>query len=167
LVSSQGIKKKGAHQFGEQGVRVTREYFQPDGKPFAAQSHKLGEVVYIRVTVENLKQQSQHELALVDRIPAGWEIEGVTSRSSIHGKRFYSAPQWSSDHYNLRDARVEVFGDLNAGQKRQFVYSVRAVTSGDFYIPPVDIEAMYDPTVWSRQSGGMLSIQGSWDDSLL
>jgi uncharacterized protein YfaS (alpha-2-macroglobulin family) len=44
---------------------------------------------------------------------------------------------------------------------------VRVVTSGKFTIPPVEAEAMYDPTLWARDKGGTAVIGGPWTGKLL
>jgi len=44
---------------------------------------------------------------------------------------------------------------------------VRVVTSGRFTIPPVEAEAMYDPTLWARAKGGTAVVSGPWTGKLL
>ena len=68
---------------------------------------------------------------------------------------------------NLRDDRLEVFGELRSGETRAVVYEVRAVTAGSFTVPDVRAEAMYDPELWARETGQVLDIQGPWDRFLL
>jgi uncharacterized protein YfaS (alpha-2-macroglobulin family) len=67
----------------------------------------------------------------------------------------------------LRDDRLEAFGALAPGAKKKIVYSVRAVTSGKYTIPPVELEAMYDPTLWAREKGGTAVVGGPWTGKLL
>jgi uncharacterized protein YfaS (alpha-2-macroglobulin family) len=47
------------------------------------------------------------------------------------------------------------------------VYGVRAVTSGRFTLPPVEAEAMYDPSLWAREPGGQVRVEGDWKEFLL
>jgi uncharacterized protein YfaS (alpha-2-macroglobulin family) len=68
---------------------------------------------------------------------------------------------------NMRDDHLEAFGTLNPGESKKIVYTVRAVTSGKFTIPPVEAEAMYDPTLWTRAKGGTAVIGGPWAGKLL
>ena len=63
--------------------------------------------------------------------------------------------------------RLEAFGSLPPGQTKKIVYTVRAVTSGKFTIPPVEAEAMYDPTLWARDKGGTAVVSGPWTGKLL
>jgi len=68
---------------------------------------------------------------------------------------------------NLRDDRIELFGSIGAGETRTFVYAARVVTAGEFTIPPVEAEAMYDPRIWAREDGRKITISGPWKDYLL
>jgi uncharacterized protein YfaS (alpha-2-macroglobulin family) len=68
---------------------------------------------------------------------------------------------------NLRDDHLETFGTLPAKTSRQLVYTVRVVTSGRFTIPPIEAGAMYDPTLWARESGGTAVVSGPWTGKLL
>ena len=49
----------------------------------------------------------------------------------------------------------------------RIIYTVRVVTSGKFTIPPVEAEAMYDPTLWARDKGGTAVVSGPWTGKLL
>jgi hypothetical protein len=68
---------------------------------------------------------------------------------------------------NLRDDRLEAFGTVPAAASKRIIYTVRVVTSGKFTIPPVEAEAMYDPTLWARDKGGTAVIGGPWTGKLL
>ncbi len=121
----------------------------------------MGDVVYTIVTVQNTSPERQQNLALVDRLPAGFEIEnphlGRNSTITVVSEE----DQWSIDSMNMRDDRVEYFGGLASGETRKVVYAVRAVTGGRFTVPPVEAEAMYDGNLWARQvSSSKLVVQG-------
>ena len=170
IISTEGVKKEGSYTYGSRGVSVKRELLKPDGTPLAtnkgALSNTLGDMIYVRLTVSNLQQVKQHELALVDHLPAGWEPERIDPNDPQLSS-FYNKEVWSKEHFNIRDQRIEVFGDLAAGQTAQFVYVVRAVTAGQFFVPPVELEAMYNSDIGARESGTLLKVAGPWDGSLL
>ena len=50
---------------------------------------------------------------------------------------------------------------------KKLIYTVRAVTSGTFTVPPVEAGAMYDPTLWARGPGGTAVVAGPWTGKLL
>jgi uncharacterized protein YfaS (alpha-2-macroglobulin family) len=72
------------------------------------------------------------------------------------------AELWATDFMNMRDDRIHAFGALAPRQPRKVIYTVRAVTSGTFALPPVELEAMYDPALWARAKGGAAVIGGPW-----
>jgi len=41
-----------------------------------------------------------------------------------------------------------------------------ATLAGEFTIPPVSAEAMYDPTIWAQKQGQRISIGGPWSQYL-
>ena len=103
-------------------------------------------------------------IALVDRLPAGWEIENPRlGRSEATPEWLDDEALWAADHMDLRDDRIEVFGHLENREQRKVVYAVRAVTAGDFQLPPAEAEAMYEPRHWARAGGGTASVRGPWE----
>jgi uncharacterized protein YfaS (alpha-2-macroglobulin family) len=59
---------------------------------------------------------------------------------------------------DIRDDRLLLYVNLQANKPAVFYYGLRAVTRGDFTLPPVSAEAMYDPTYTSIQSSGMIKV---------
>ncbi len=70
---------------------------------------------------------------------------------------------WQRDHMNVRGDRIAAFGAVPKGAAgKSLVYAVRATTAGDFMVPPVEAEAMYDPRNWAREAGDRVTIVGPW-----
>ena len=67
----------------------------------------------------------------------------------------------------LRDDRLEAFGTLGVRETKKLNYTIRAVTSGTYATPPVEAEAMYDPTLWAREKGETAVVGGPWTGKLL
>lgn len=57
------------------------------------------------------------------------------------------------EYVDVREDRVNLFGWVD-GTGTDFTYEVRATNRGQFVIPPVSAEAMYDPEVRASSSGG-------------
>jgi alpha-2-macroglobulin len=102
----------------------------------------------------------RYHVALVDNLPAGFEIinsELAVSESLPEDRRmsavsyrynFYGA-KWF-DHQNLRDERAEVFKDLLYEGVWHYSYIARATTPGDFVASPAKAEEMYAPETFGR-----------------
>jgi uncharacterized protein YfaS (alpha-2-macroglobulin family) len=106
-------------------------------------------------------------VALTDRVPAGFEIENPRLGRSTPLDWARPDDQWAADYLDVRDDRITVFGALEPGQARTVVYAVRAVTAGTFTLPPAEAEAMYDPRQWARVEGGTIEVASPWKDQLL
>lgn len=166
ILSSEGVRKGASYQTGGEGLALRRSYRTASGEPYDLSSGdiELGDVIYAVVEIDNETGERVQNIALVDRFPAGWEIENPRlSRGGGTVDWIDRDELWSVDYMNLRDDRVEVFGALERGQSRSFVYALRAVTAGTFTSPPVEAEAMYDPSRWAREAGGKVVITGPWE----
>ncbi len=165
VVNSEGVRPNGTYKVGGNGLAVSRTYRSQDGTEIdvaAADSLKLGDVLFVEVDIENTSGAYIQNIALVDRLPAGFEIENPRLGRTTAIDWLDPKDLWSMDFMNMRDDRIQVFGGLAAKQKAKVVYSVRAVTSGKFTVPPVEAEAMYDATLWARAKGGTAVVGGPW-----
>ncbi|WP_309889394.1 MG2 domain-containing protein [Archangium sp.] len=169
VLASDGVRADGQYRTGGEGLTLSRQYRNLAGDVLDVQggSVNLAELVYVEVEVKNTSGERIQNIALVDRLPAGWEIENARLGRGGSVEWASSEEQWSADYVNIRDDRVEVFGSLDAGESKKVVYAVRAVTSGKFTLPPVEAEAMYDPRIWAREAGGTVEVSGPWADFLL
>lgn len=166
ILSSEGVREVPDWRTGGEGLRLQRRYLNAAGQPLGGVFEmRLGELVYIELALSNTSPERVSNIALVDRIPAGWEIENPRLGRDGSVDWIDQETLWKADHMNLRDDRIEVFGHLEKGQSRKVVYAVRAVTAGQFTVPTVEAEAMYDPRIWAREEGRPVTIFGPWTDS--
>jgi uncharacterized protein YfaS (alpha-2-macroglobulin family) len=164
MVNAAGVRASGEYKVGGNGLAVRRTFHTLDGNDLdpAAGTLKLGDLLYVVVEVENTSGADVENLALVDRLPAGFEIENPRLGRTTKPDWIKDDDQWTVDFMNLRDDHLEAFGRLPAKAVRQVVYTVRAVTSGTFTQPPIELEAMYDATLWARAKGGAVTVGGPW-----
>jgi len=164
ILTSEGVREGVEAPAGGEGLVLTRRYRDAAGEPvdWEAGGHALGDLVYVELTLSNTSAERIANLALVDRIPAGWEIENPRLGRGSAPAWVNADEQWALDHLDLRDDRLEVFGHLDRGASGTVVYAVRATAAGRFTIPPVEAEAMYDPRIWARQPGREIFVNGPW-----
>jgi uncharacterized protein YfaS (alpha-2-macroglobulin family) len=162
LVASEGVQQGAVWQEGAEGIRVSRRYLTQEGAPIDPTGLSLGDLVVVRVDLRNTTAEDMRNVALVDRLPAGFEIENANLGRDRVIDVVDTSLLWQRDHMNVRDDRVEVFGTLPKGGDVSFTYAVRATSAGDFVVPPVEAEAMYDPRFWGREVGDRVVIQGPW-----
>jgi uncharacterized protein YfaS (alpha-2-macroglobulin family) len=147
---------------GGEGLRIERRYHRAEGEPFDPQGEglALGELVHVELAITNTGPERVSNLALVDRVAAGLEIENPRLGRDRATDWIDSDELWEADHLDVRDDRLEVFGMLEPGQTRKVVYSVRATASGRFTVPASQVEAMYDPRRWARGSAMTVTVKG-------
>ncbi len=162
VVTTEGTRDGENVPTGGSGLELERQIVTADGRP--ASEAKLGDPLYARVALTNTTGRNLVNVAMVDRIPAGLEIENPRLGREGVPEALGGLELWHTDHMNLRDDRVELFGTIPAGQTRYVVYGVRAVTAGEFTQPPVSAEAMYDPTRWARELGGTFVVHAPWEE---
>ena len=90
-------------------------------------------------------------------LPAGFEIENprLESRAGIPWMRDKG---FKPDYMDIRDDRIIFFGTFKRNQPQKIYYALRAVTRGEFTLPPVSAEAMYDPAKSSVASNGTIKV---------
>ncbi|MCP3956726.1 MAG: hypothetical protein GY719_02620 [bacterium] len=164
ILSSEGVREVPDWRTGGEGMSLRRRYLDAAGKEIQVASKvKLGDLVYVELTARNTSAERIANIALVDRIPAGWEIENPRLGRDATAGWLDSDDLWQVDHMDLRDDRIELFGHLDRGETRKVVYAARAVTAGRFTIPPVEAEAMYDPRIWAREATRRIEIAAPGD----
>lgn len=167
VVSSRGVLSGRPAPTGGNGLALTRTWQRSGGRPLLGSAGKvapsaLGDILYTTVHLTNRTRKTIDNVALVDRVPAGWEIENPRIGGRGLPDWLELDTRWKADHLNVRDDRVEVFGSIEPGRTVSFSYAVRAVTAGSFAVPPVEAEAMYDPRLWARESGQTVVVEGPW-----
>jgi alpha-2-macroglobulin len=164
VIHSEGVRPGKRYPVGGNGLAVTRTYRSLDGTELdpAAGELALGDLAYVEVELANTSGVTIQNIALVDRLPAGFEIENPRLGRTVRLDWVEPDELWHVDFQNMRDDRIEAFGALAPRARKKIVYTVRAVTSGRFTIPPVEAEAMYDPSLWARAAGGTAVVGGPW-----
>lgn len=128
----------------QKGLALKRQFFDDAGEPVDISSIKQGDSFYAVYQVTQEGYQWIDEVALVQILPAGWEIENLRL---VGG----DLPDWAGE-YNLgqeeyvdiRDDRIMWFFDKHYSLSYDFIVKINAVTVGEFYLPPTLVEAMYN-----------------------
>jgi uncharacterized protein YfaS (alpha-2-macroglobulin family) len=99
------------------------------------------------------------ELALVQVLPSGWEIENIRLLEE-------AVPSWMKkwnlnreEYLDIRDDRIMWFFDINDYRKTfDFVVKLTAVTAGEFILPPTLFEAMYNDKYKAVKKGKFVRV---------
>ncbi len=137
-------------------LQVRRRYLSENGEPIADSVFRHGELIVAEISVKALTTDLEN-VVVVDMLPAGFEIENPRLESRA-GIPWLSKKRFKPDYTDIRDDRLIFFGKFPRRKVQKFYYSLRAVTQGEFILPPVTAEAMYDPSKSSVGSGGRISV---------
>ena len=136
------------------GIEVFRELVDQDTKDAKPLDKlKVGQGVTVRIRVRNVSPDALNNLALLDLMPGGFEIEANSLRP---GKETPGA-----DHVDVREDRNVFFCALGKGEVKTFVYRIKPVTAGTFVIPPVFAESMYDRGIKGRAGGSKMVVESA------
>ena len=163
------------------GFTVLRQYEAVDNADDVKQNGdgswtiKSGARVRVRLTM--VAQARRYHVALVDNLPAGFEIlnpelavtEAIPADSNpnravtTYGSRSYGHGWWWTrywmEHQNFRDERAEAFASLLWEGVYNYSYVARATTPGTFVAPPAKAEEMYHPETFGRTGTDFVKVE--------
>ncbi|HSJ03464.1 MAG: hypothetical protein ACAI34_16510, partial [Verrucomicrobium sp.] len=132
------------------GLEVYRELLDKDGK--AVEKLKVGEGATISLRVRNISGESLQNLAVLDLLPGGFEVEPNALRPGMG-----TVP--GADYVDVREDRNVFFCSLDKGAVKTFTYRIKPVAAGTFVIPPVFAEAMYDKAIKGQGMGAKVTVE--------
>jgi uncharacterized protein YfaS (alpha-2-macroglobulin family) len=62
------------------------------------------------------------------------------------------------DYQDIRDDRVYTYFSLRKNQSKTIKINLHAAYVGEYYMPAVHIEAMYDATISALKKGGLVKV---------
>jgi len=99
------------------------------------------------VTVRNQRNEHVENVALSQILPSGFEI--VNTRFTDYG----DATNNIADYIDIRDDRTNFYFGMKAGETKVFKILLNASYLGNYYLPGLQCEAMYDNTFLARTKG--------------
>ena len=135
------------------GIEILREYTDSEGNPVSRM--ELGKTYQARLKIRSLTRKSITNIALVDLFPACLEPD---TQSIREGNSSPSEETFLPDYTDIREDRLILYGTVDETLK-EFVYPVRAVYAGEFTVPPLFAEAMYDRDTYALQKTSVLTVE--------
>ena len=143
------------------GYTIERRYHRLDGTPVdLAQGVRQNDRLVVVLTVTEAKA-SAGRLLLVDRLPAGLEIDNpkLLDADALSGLAFAKS-EVAPVHTEFRDDRFVAAYERSPEQSAFFrvAYTVRAVSPGTYVHPAATIEDMYRPERFGRTGFGSMTV---------
>jgi len=142
------------------GYAVERNYYRLDGSQVQPSSIRQNDrmAVVLKVTEAEAREA---RLLLVDRLPAGFEIDNpnLVDSDTVSGLSWIKRDVEPA-HTEYRDDRFVAAFDRKPDQPAFFTvaYMVRAVSPGTYVHPPVQVEDMYRPERYGRTAFGSVEV---------
>lgn len=144
-------------------LRMDIRYASMDGKPMSVNDIRQGTDFTAIVSISNTSGTTDYtNLALTHIIPSGWEVynermtvpeaepqETTDSSGNVSGQYTYQ---------DIRDDRVLTYFNLRRGETKIFTIRLQATYAGNFILPSVQCEAMYDVNVQARSKAGRTTV---------
>ncbi|MBN1386900.1 MAG: hypothetical protein JW965_00545 [Bacteroidales bacterium] len=132
----------------KRGLDLSVQYLNREGKEIDPGSVIQGSDFKVIVSVRNTGMYSGGNIALSQIFPSGWEImntrlfEGAVTEENS-----------SYDYRDIRDDRVYTYFSLEPNQAKRFELTLTAAYEGEYILPAVVCEDMYDNSFFARTAG--------------
>jgi uncharacterized repeat protein (TIGR01451 family) len=132
------------------GLEVVREITGDDGSVLS--KLRVGDGATVRIRVRNSSPEALTNVAVLDLMPGGFELEPNGLKPGAN-----AVP--GADYVDVREDRAVFFTNLAKGETKTFSYRVKPVCTGQFIVPPVFAECMYDRGVKGSAGGGSITVE--------
>lgn len=150
-----GIDKAPKSLQQDEGLKIRRRYLDKKGDPVEMANIRQGDLVVVELSMESLGKTLDN-IVITDLLPMGLEIENA--RLSTSATLPWIKQGIRADYIDIRDDRFNIFLSIGS-DKRRYYYTTRAITVGNFAVPAVRAEAMYDPDIFSEANRSKMRIK--------
>jgi len=133
----------------QRGLDISIRYLGGDGKEVDPRSIRQGDDFRAVVNVRNTHMYPADNLALTQIFPSGWEIMNTRLFGGASAEE-----NTSYDYRDIRDDRVYTYFSLGPNEAKSFEVILTAAYEGEYTLPAVVCEDMYDNSFFAR-TGGM------------
>ena len=166
VVTQAGFDRNIPTQAIRNGLEITRDYVAPKGKTL--DSITLGDEIEVHVKIRATGAKGEGNIAVVDLLPGGFDPVQTLPPPPDAGAQAQSADTdqppaaptirvsgstWTPQYTDVREDRVVVYGTASP-DVQEYIYRIKASTSGKFVAPPAYGESLYDRRVQARAPGG-------------
>jgi hypothetical protein len=148
-VTLSGQPLQGEEKELSSNLKINVMYEDDGGNPVDISALKQGTDFIAKVTLEHSGMTFPYEnLALSQVFPSGWEIVNTRVQDVSSGLK-----EDGFDYRDYRDDRVYTFFSLQPYQKKTFRIRLNAAYAGNYYLPAVSCEAMYENNIQAHTKG--------------
>jgi len=157
-----GVPVAGNEQGMAKGLKLEVDYDVRDKKDSKVwnsmknQTLLQGSDIRIKVSISNTSNRNTENIALTIPVAAGMEIASTTEQTLTKAKY---------DYRDIRDDRAHYYFSLKKDATKVFYLLANASYKGRYYLPAINVEAMYDGKMKARQKGQWINISSEETDT--
>lgn len=138
-VITRGIIPAGKETKVEKGLGLTVQYFDQNDRSIKPANMQSGDSFTVRVSVANMTHKAVSNVALSVPVPTCWEFgnERIGDGDSGTASTDY-------DYRDIRDTFIHTYFTLKQDETKTFDFHATVAYNGNYYVPAVRAEAMYD-----------------------
>ena len=144
-INTAGKLNPGSETRIEENLKLSVVYQNEDDQEVSPETLKKGQRFKMRVRVDNKTQGALENLTLSIPIPTGWEItntrlggdDDTDSEDKRNTRQLY-------DFQDLKDTHIYTHFALDGYGTKNFEFTGTVTYGGEYYIPAIFVEAMYD-----------------------
>jgi uncharacterized protein YfaS (alpha-2-macroglobulin family) len=143
----------GQEKSGQNGLSLQVDYLTLSETVLDPSQLEQGTDFVMKVTVKNTGTVGKYEeVALTSIFPSGWEIRNTRLDPTQHLSNIVF------DYMDIRDDRIMTYFDLGPNEQKLFRFMLHASYLGRFYLPMINVEPMYDATIYARKAGQWIEV---------
>lgn len=149
-----GVPLEGMEEVSESNIKMEVTYKNMQGGSLDIRELQQGTDFVAEVSIANPGLRGNYEeLAITQIFPSGWEILNNRLDDTDQYQEGFKA-----DYLDIRDDRVLTYFDLRRNAKATFKVYLNASYQGEYYMPAVSVEAMYDNSIASNTKGHWVKV---------
>ncbi len=145
--TTQGLATQCPVEAAESGLQLAVTYLSEDGSPLDPSTLTQSTTFKAHFTIRNTTGKEIENVAITHIVPAGWEILGTQ-------------PSGEVSYQDQRDDRLLSYIDrFGNGKVVTIDLHLSATYSGQYYMPSIHAEAMYDATISGRTASSQCVVK--------
>jgi alpha-2-macroglobulin len=154
-ITTRGVPETVSREPESHGMTVTRSILTKDGATVESSAFEQAAAYVVALEIDC--DYAVENVVLVDKLPAGFEIENPRLAADALPSGAL-ASSVTPEHMDVRDDRmVLAFDKLDQG-RHTYHYIVRAVTPGEYEYPAAQAECMYDAAIRGKSAAQTITI---------
>jgi hypothetical protein len=130
------------------GLEIYREFLGKNNE--ALTSIHIGEPIHVRLHIRSLQREPITNVAIIDLLPGGFEVMDSSARTG-------ASPIKGVDYVDVREDRAVFFVTVPTNAL-EIDYQIKSCNRGQFIVPPVFAQSMYDRNVKGRGVVGKITV---------